>query len=48
VNSRAIQDLIVLDNGPELTSRALDQQAYERGVRLHFIDPCRAQQNGLI
>jgi putative transposase len=39
---------IVLDNGPELTSRALDQWAYERGVRLHFIDPGKPHQNGYI
>jgi len=44
----AIPDVIVLDNGPELTSRALDQWAYERGVRLHFIDPGQPQQNGFI
>lgn len=41
-------DVIVLDNGPELTSKALDQWAYERGVRLHFIDPGKPQQNGFI
>jgi putative transposase len=39
---------IVLDNGPELTSRALDQWAYERGVGLQFIDPGKPQQNGYI
>jgi len=39
---------IVMDNGPELTSRALDQWAYEHGVRLHFIDPGKPQQNGFI
>jgi len=39
---------IVLDNGPELTSRALDQWAYERGVNLRFIDPGKPQQNGYI
>ncbi len=39
--------LIVLGNGPEL-SKALDQWAYERGVRLHFIDPGSPQQNGFI
>lgn len=44
----AIPDVIVLDNGPELTSRALDQWAYEHGVRLHFIDPGKPQQNGFI
>ena len=32
-------DRIVLDNGPECTSRALDQWAYERGVELWFIRP---------
>ena len=36
---------IVLDNGPELTSKAMDQWAYERGVRLHFIDPGKPVQN---
>jgi putative transposase len=36
---------IVMDNGPELTSRALDQWAYDRGVRLHFIDPGKPVQN---
>ena len=41
-------DEIVLDNGPELTSKALDQWAYENGVRLHFIDPGKPQQNGFI
>lgn len=36
---------IVMDNGPELTSKALDQWAYGRGVRLHFIDPGKPVQN---
>ncbi len=44
----AIPDTIVLDNGPELTSKALDQWAYERGVHLHFTDPGKPQQNGFI
>ena len=39
---------IVLDNGPELTSWALDQWAYQRGVQLQFIDPGKPQQNGFI
>src|SRR3990172_849335 len=45
---QAIPEVLVLDNGPELTSRALDQWAYERGVKLHFIDPGKPQQNGFI
>ena len=43
---RACPKEIILDNGPELTSRALDQWAYENSVRLHFIDPGKPQQNG--
>ncbi len=39
---------IVLDNGPELTSKALDQWAYERGVRLCFIEPGKPVQNAYI
>ena len=39
---------IVMDNGPELTSRALDQWAYERGVRLRFIAPGKPVQNCFI
>lgn len=39
---------ITLDNGPELTSRALDQWAYERGVKLHFIEPGKPVQNAFI
>jgi len=39
---------IVLDNGPELTSRALDQWAYERGVHLRFIEPGKPVQNAFI
>lgn len=39
---------IVLDNGPELTSKALDQWAYERGVRLRFIEPGKPVQNCFI
>lgn len=41
-------DEIVMDNGPELTSKALDQWAYERGVRLRFIAPGKPQQNGFV
>jgi len=36
---------IVMDNGPEMTSRALDQWAYGRGVRLRFIAPGKPVQN---
>ena len=39
---------IVLDNGPELTSKALDAFAYANGVRLRFIEPGRPVQNAFI
>jgi putative transposase len=41
-------DEIVLDNGPELTSRALDHWAYVRGVQLRFIAPGKPVQNAFI
>ena len=39
---------IVTDNGPEFTGRALDQWAYENGVRLETIHPGRPMENGYI
>jgi putative transposase len=40
--------LIVVDNGPEFTSRALDTWAYGRGIQLHFIQPGKPVQNCFI
>ena len=39
---------IVIDNGTEFTSKALDQWAYENKVTLHFITPGRPMENGYI
>lgn len=39
---------ILMDNGPELTSRALDAWAYSRGVGLRFIEPGKPTQNAYI
>src|SRR5688500_12282613 len=41
-------EAIVLDNGPELTGRAIGGWPHERGVRLRFIDPGKPTQNGLV
>ena len=39
---------IRIDNGPELTSQALDAWAWRRGVHLHFIEPGKPTQNAYI
>jgi putative transposase len=39
---------IVLDNGPEFSSRAFLQWAYARNIELHFIEPGRPVQNCFI
>ena len=48
VAARGRPRAIVLDNGPELTSRVLDQWAYDRGVRLHVIAPGKPVENAFI
>jgi len=39
---------IIIDNGPEFTSKALDAWAYARKVDLAFIKPGRPMENGYI
>ena len=39
---------IVMDNGPEFTSKALDMWAFERGVQLHFIQPGKPVRNAFV
>lgn len=36
---------IVVDNGPEFTSKALDAWAHRRGIQLHFIRPGKPVEN---
>jgi putative transposase len=48
VAERGAPKEIQLDNGPELTSRVLDQWAYDRSVQLRFIDPGKPVQNAFI
>lgn len=45
---RGLPEAIVLDNGPEMISIALDQWAYDNGVKLHFIDPGKPTQNAFV
>jgi len=40
-----LPDRIVVDNGPEFISNAMDAWAYERGVKLHFIRPGKPVDN---
>lgn len=46
--SSGLPKTIVVDNGPEFISNALDRWAHERGVVLHFIKPGTPTQNAFI
>lgn len=46
--TRGLPATIVVDNGPEFAGRALDRWAYQRGVRLHFIQPGKPVQNAYV
>lgn len=46
--ARGLPERIVIDNGTEFTSKALDQWAYQNKVTLHFITPGRPMENGYI
>jgi putative transposase len=46
--ARGLPATIHVDNGPEFTSRVLDQWAYENDVRLQFIEPGKPVQNAFI
>ncbi len=43
-----LPQVIVMDNGPEFTSKAMLGWARQRGVKLHFIDPGKPTQNAYI
>jgi putative transposase len=43
-----LPETIVVDNGPEFTSKALLTWAERQGVLLHFIEPGRPMQNAFI
>jgi putative transposase len=48
VTERGGPDEIVLDNGPELAGKAVDQWSYERGIQLRFIEPGKPVQNAFV
>ena len=45
---RGLPPTLVCDNGPEFTSQALDQWAYQRGIALQFIRPGEPVENAYI
>jgi len=45
---RGLPDRIVVDNGPEFRSVALDEWAFEHGVALDFIEPGKPVQNAFV
>ena len=47
-SDRGVPQRIVLDNGPELTSRVVDQWAASHAVALDFIEPGKPIQNAYI
>ena len=46
--THGLPQALVMDNGPEFTSKALAAWAKDSGVRLHFIAPGRPTENGYI
>ena len=45
---RPLPQVIVCDNGPEFTSKVLDEWAHRNNLKLDFIDPGRPVQNAYI
>jgi len=45
---RGLPRRLVVDNGPEFASRAVDQWVYDRGIELHFIAPGRPMENAFV
>lgn len=45
---RELPSVIRVDNGPEFMSRAFDQWAYDKGIKIHYIQPGKPTQNAFI
>lgn len=48
IKERGKPKVLISDNGPEFTSRALDAWAHQEGIERHFIDPGKPVQNAYI
>ena len=48
VETRGKPAVLITDNGPEFAGRALDAWAYAQGIRLHFIEPGKPNQNAYV
>jgi putative transposase len=48
IESRKKPKTITIDNGSEFTSKVFDQWAYEKGIKLNFIQPGKPMQNGFV
>ena len=48
VETPARPTVLITDNGPEFVGRALDAWAYAQGIRLHFIEPGKPNQNAYV
>ena len=46
--TRGLPEVITVDNGPEFISKVMDAWAYEKRVKLHFIQPGKPTQNAYI
>lgn len=46
--TRGLPRILVMDNGPEMTSKAMFFWSRETGVKLHFIQPGKPTQNAFI
>jgi putative transposase len=48
VETRGTPAVLIMGNGPASISRACDARSYAQGIRLHFIDPGKPNQNAFI
>lgn len=46
--NRSWPKVLITDNGPEFAGSALDAWAYQKGIKIHFIEPGKPVQNAFI